>query len=287
LYVIQSPLFKELLYPCAHPNFELIGSCIIPSEDQQQSPANFGTTPQLEKFIAAGKKPIYCGWGSMTCQSPEYMVELVVRALMHCNQRAIVLGGWANLNMECLKRATQEDLLLTYAEKNILFVDKAPHEWLFPQVACTVHHGGVGTLTTAMRAGVPTVITPVWLDQYDHAYLVNELGVGIGFKKQFQKTTALELGDAIASVIENPSIIAKAKDVGARLCAENGVQVAVQKLETYWADVVLSGKFHSHVAETIHMRPSRTSWCSCSEGIYQKRSSGQNLDDDFEVYVNA
>lgn len=84
IFMTQSPLFKEILYPCAHPNSELIGSCVvIPSEDQQQSPANFGTTHRLETFIAAGKKPIYCGWGSMTCQSPEYMVELVVRALMH------------------------------------------------------------------------------------------------------------------------------------------------------------------------------------------------------------
>jgi sterol 3beta-glucosyltransferase len=285
IYITQSPLFTEILCPCAHANYEFSGSCIIPSETQQRSPSNFGTTKQLEKFIAAGKKPVYCGWGSMTCQSPEYMVELVVRALAHCKQRAIVLGGWANLSTECLKRATQDDLLLKYAEENILFVEKAPHEWLFPQVACTVHHGGVGTMTAAMRAGIPTIITPVWLDQYDHAYLVNELGVGIGFNKQFQKTTATELGDAIASVIESPSIVAKAKDVGAKLCAENGVQAAVQGLEKYWADIVLSGKFRSHVEETIQTKPAGLTWCSCFEGTRQKSSGGKSVDDELSVYV--
>merc|ERR1719424_1766648 len=102
----------------------------------------------------------------MTCKSPEYMVEYVAKAIMMSNQRAIVLGGWAELNLALLKHASTDAKLIEYAEANIMFVSKIPHEWLFAQVACTVHHGGAGTIGTALRAGTPTIVTPVFLDQY-------------------------------------------------------------------------------------------------------------------------
>merc|ERR1719482_1559918 len=169
------------------------------------------------------------------------MVQLVAKALMLSKQRAIVLGGWAGLSMDRLRAATTDETLIKYADENVLFVEKAPHEWLFPQVKCTIHHGGAGTLAAAVRAGVPTIITPVFLDQWDHAYLVNELGIGTGMKKQFQSITPEELSRAITSVVESEVIAAKAEEVGAKLMAENGVKAAVCKVKEYWNDQVCSG----------------------------------------------
>ncbi|KAJ0959662.1 hypothetical protein J5N97_000680 [Dioscorea zingiberensis] len=41
-----------------------------------------------------------------------------------------------------------------------------PHDWLFPQCAAVVHHGGAGTTATGLRAGCPTTVVPFFGDQF-------------------------------------------------------------------------------------------------------------------------
>merc|ERR1712079_894685 len=104
----------------------------------------------------------------------------------------IVYQGWAELGAETLQRATKDQALLKYAEDNLLFVGKTPHDWLFPQCSAIVHHGGSGTMSTAARSGTPQIITPIFLDQF---------GAGHGFEsKQLMSLTAKEMGEAIKKV---------------------------------------------------------------------------------------
>jgi UDP:flavonoid glycosyltransferase YjiC (YdhE family) len=49
---------------------------------------------------------------------------------------------------------------------------------LLPRAAALVHHGGVGTVSQALAAGVPQLIRPVAYDQPDNALRVQQLGVG-------------------------------------------------------------------------------------------------------------
>jgi len=223
----------------------------ISTEQQLTSNGAFGSCEPVEAFLKAGPKPVYCGWGSMTCNTPEYMVELVVRALMISEQRGVVLSGWAGLSFNLLKKATQDQKLWTYAANNILFVDKAPHEWLFPRVSCTVHHGGAGTVATSLRSGVPTIITPIFLDQFDHAQLLNDMGVGIGMNKQLQKITAQELGDAIKKVVSDPGMATAAAEAGHGLSQENGTREVIVQIEKYWNEWVLSGKHQAFVNQRL------------------------------------
>ena len=92
------------------------------------------------------------------------MVVMAVKALMHAaNERGIILGGYAGLSFELLCEATDDQDVILYAKKYILFVKAASHEWLLPLVKCIVHHGGAGTTQAALRSGVPSFITPVFL----------------------------------------------------------------------------------------------------------------------------
>lgn len=161
LLVTQSPLFKEVLCPLVptSPNFRFVGPTIIETPDQVDEDApSFGgdsSKKKLEAFLALdrSRKPIYMGWGSMIRKSTHEMVLFAVEALQNSHQRGIVLGGLSGLSMEVLEEAVassdknggEQIKILEYARENILFVDKAPHEWLFPQVSLTVHHGGAGT----------------------------------------------------------------------------------------------------------------------------------------------
>ena len=131
------------------------------------------------------------------------------------------------------------------------------HEWLLPRCAAAVHHGGAGTTAASLRAGKPTVVTPVMVDQFFWAQRVNALGVGaaagrrsespasrlplsyappsshlprrrvlqragFGFKSPLLKLTPEKLGDAIRRCVESESVRGRADALGAMLREEDG-----------------------------------------------------------------
>merc|ERR1740120_139831 len=122
---------------------------------------------RLEEFLARGAPPVYMGWGSMIV--PASVTGLAVRALRQAGLRGVILGGWAGLGAQMLEPELDREELEKYAADSVLFMQSAPHEWLFPRCIATVHHGGAGTVAAALRSGVPTVITPCFGDQPDNA----------------------------------------------------------------------------------------------------------------------
>eukprot|EP01083_Nonionella_stella_P219687 786681_1 len=162
------------------------------------------------------------------------MVEFAIRSLQISHNRGIVQGGFAGLSMDLLKQTTFDQELIEYAEKKVLFIENASHENIFPLMSCIVHHGGSGTTNTVLRCGIPSIVTPVFGDQFDHAYVVDKLGVGIGFDKQFQGTTAEELGEAITNVVGNIKIQHHAKEVQTKILKENGKERAISIIQEYW-----------------------------------------------------
>ena len=83
------------------------------------------------------------------------------RSLGH---RAIIMAGWAGLTA-----AERSSDWLSVGETNL--------QALLPRAAAIVHHGGSGTTTQAMRAGVPQVVVPHYFDQPYFAGRVAELGI--------------------------------------------------------------------------------------------------------------
>ena len=59
-----------------------------------------------------------------------------------------------------------------------LHADYIPLGAVLPRAAAVVHHGGVGTLSQALRAGCPQLVLPFNFDQPEHAVRLEELGVG-------------------------------------------------------------------------------------------------------------
>ena len=159
---------------------------------------------------------MYLGWGSMVCQSPKWMVTMSLQALQHAGARGVLLGGWAGLGQEHIPDHLQE-----FCKENVIFVSSAPHEWLFPQCACIVHHGGSGATVASVRSGRPTVSTPIMGDQFDFAAGVNAIGCGVGLG-QMGGVTGAVLGDAIKRCLEEERIIAQAKETGTKLMIEDG-----------------------------------------------------------------
>jgi UDP:flavonoid glycosyltransferase YjiC (YdhE family) len=61
---------------------------------------------------------------------------------------------------------------------HVRVVSFVPHGLIFPKLSALVTHGGWGTLSRALTAGVPMVVVPFALDQPSNAELMRSLGVG-------------------------------------------------------------------------------------------------------------
>lgn len=77
-------------------------------------------------------------------------------------------------------------------------------ELLLPRAAAIVHHGGIGTVAQAMRAGTPQLILPGRLDQFDNAQHVERLGCGLAERNLSDSKAATE---KVRRLLEAPEII--------------------------------------------------------------------------------
>jgi sterol 3beta-glucosyltransferase len=102
-----------------------------------------------------------------------------------------------------------------------------PHDWLFPQIAAVVHHGGSGTTAAGLRAGVPSVVIPFFGDQPFWGRCVAELGVGPS-PISLKRLTVERLAGAIRAAIGDERMQARAAALSRQIRAEDGVTRAVE-----------------------------------------------------------
>jgi len=93
-----------------------------------------------------------------------------------------------------------------------------------------VHQGGVGTLSQAMRAGRPQLITPVSFDQPDNANRAKSLGLGrvLPFNKVTPEKLAFEINELLS---DSASHYHKAaRKIADELAGTDGAAFAAEKL---------------------------------------------------------
>ena len=101
----------------------------------------------------------------------------------------------------------------------------------------------------ALRAGVPTIVTPVFVDQYDNSFVVQKLRVGVGFEQQLQKIDAKDLSKAIDAVSNDPAMVMRAKKLGEEMRKECGCRAIVEEVEKYWIEDVTTGRFLADIRD--------------------------------------
>jgi UDP:flavonoid glycosyltransferase YjiC (YdhE family) len=55
----------------------------------------------------------------------------------------------------------------------------APHSQLLPHCAAFFNHGGVGSISQGLAAGIPQIVVPNVFDQEDNGMRIERLGVGV------------------------------------------------------------------------------------------------------------
>jgi UDP:flavonoid glycosyltransferase YjiC (YdhE family) len=153
----------------------------------------------------------------MVNRDPQETTKLAVESLARAGQRGVLSAGWGGLQREALP-------------ETVLMIDAVPFNWLFPQMAAVVHHGGAGTTSIGLWAGVPAIITPFMGDQPFWGRRVYELGVGSQPIPRRQLTTE-RLVAAIERVISDTAMRERAARLGERIRAEDGIAQAVEIIE--------------------------------------------------------
>ncbi|MBL8583950.1 MAG: glycosyltransferase family 1 protein [Rhizobiaceae bacterium] len=181
-----------------------------------------GWQPPVEtvRFLEAGPPPIYIGFGSMRLIFPEWATKRMLEAVRQSGQRAVISVGAGSA------------LIRLPAPAEIHFIDGMPHRWLFPRMAAIVHHGGAGTTSAVLNAGVPGIIVPIDYDQFGWSRRVRQLGVGLG-SRHVATTTAGRLARMIRRAVEDDGLNRRAAALGETIRAERGIDSAIAILESY------------------------------------------------------
>merc|ERR1719474_65401 len=159
-------------------------------------------------------------------------------------------SAWEELSTDSLRGQPDSQDLLAYAAEHVLFVKTAPHEWLFPQCAAIVHHGGSGTTAAALRSGTPSIVTPCGFDQFSNARMVARSGAGLNLP-QVSRLEPEELADAMRRATTDAQLARRAEEVGRQLQAEDGTRVAVEVLDRFIAQDVVTGAWHRSHAKVM------------------------------------
>ena len=193
------------------PHIHVTGYFFLDSSEGYQPPQ------ALKDFLAAGDPPVCISFGSNVRHDEERIQKAVREALASTGNRGIFLTGWGGYHAED-------------SNNNLLYLESAPHDWLFPRCKMIIHHGGAGTTAAGLRSGKPNIVIPHSADQPFWGKRVAAIGAGpdpIPVKQLTMQSLASALTRA-----EDSSIRSQAQETGRLIRIEDGVGEAVRIIES-------------------------------------------------------
>lgn len=156
---------------------------------------------EVASWIAAGTPPICFGFGSMPVESPADAIDMISAACAELGERALICAGWS-------------DFSAVSHSDHVKVVGGVNYATVFPSCRAVVHHGGSGTTAASMRAGVPTLILSMDVNQTLWGARVKRLKVGT--TRRFSKTTRQSLVKDLRRILD-PEYAARARELATRM----------------------------------------------------------------------
>jgi MGT family glycosyltransferase len=112
---------------------------------------------------------------------------------------------------------------------NMVGEEFLPQASILPQVDLVITHGGNNTITECLYFGVPTIVLPLFWDQYDNAQRIDETGHGI--RLQTYAHEPAELTGAIDRLLADAALRERLRAASGRLQACPGTTKAADLIE--------------------------------------------------------
>ncbi len=163
------------------PQLELIGFPLADSADVLDPLVAQQLSELLESF--GGRRPLVFAPGTAHEQAGRFLANAAA-ACQALNLPGILLSA----NIDEHPRRLPD---------GVVTAEYLPFSQLLPRSAAIIHHGGVGTTSQALRAGVPQIVLPMAFDQFDNAERVANLACGswLPMNKQNAARLATHLRD--------------------------------------------------------------------------------------------
>jgi MGT family glycosyltransferase len=205
LYVYPSEVDYARSRPL-DPTWHAVGSCVREPEP------GFAWPPGFEP---GGDRPlVYLSLGSLGSADVGLMKRLL-EALAEAPYRLIVSKGPQADLFELPPNAWGDEVL--------------PQPAILPGVDLVITHGGNNTTTEALHFGKPTVVLPLFWDQYDNAQRLDELGLGIRLDPY--RCAGEQLVGAVGRMLDHARARRTLVGMAERLQANPGVVEAADLIE--------------------------------------------------------
>ncbi|XP_024530866.1 sterol 3-beta-glucosyltransferase UGT80A2 [Selaginella moellendorffii] len=192
------------------PRIDVVGYCFL------DLASDYKPSEDLVRWLAQGSKPVYIGFGSLPVKDPVKVTETIISALEKSRQRGLIDKGWGGIG-----RGMEND-----HPDFVHFIENCPHDWLFPQCAAVVHHGGAGTTAAGLKAACPTTVVPFFGDQPFWGARVHDRGIG-PTPIPIDKLSLDNLVEAIEFMM-SPEVKQRAEEVAKCIHEDDGVRDAVK-----------------------------------------------------------
>jgi rhamnosyltransferase subunit B len=186
--------------------------------------------PELLRFLDNGAPPIVFTLGTSAVWVAREFYRESIAAAKSLGRRAVFLIGDDRNKPESMPA-------------DIIAINYAPFEALLPRACAIVHHGGVGTTSQGLRAGIPTLIVPFAFDQPDNAAHAARLGGSRTLSRT--KYRASRVARELDILLSNLDYASRASETGRLLRQERGASLACDLIEK----VLQNGGLVSHRRE--------------------------------------
>jgi UDP:flavonoid glycosyltransferase YjiC (YdhE family) len=139
---------------------------------------------------------------------------------------------------DAVGRAGGRALILASKERNAIELRSSPPgnrhaiwpfvplEPLLPRSRGVIHAGGLGTTALTVSAGVPSAISPCFMDGIWHAQRHETLGIGVRIRRR-------NLHTAVERLVTDDDLHGRARELGQRIAHEDGTRLACDEIETF------------------------------------------------------
>jgi UDP:flavonoid glycosyltransferase YjiC (YdhE family) len=172
----------------------------------------------IQEFLASGTPPMVIAFGSSMIKGIRGIILNLIRAADAMGLRTLLASSWSDSQVGELP-------------PSVCRCPEVPYSILFREAGLIVHHGGAGTLASALAAGKPQLILPGFADQLYWARQAFKLGV---CPRPILRTnvTKARIAEAMREVLMNPLVAQRSLNARVEGIAANGAPAAAEWLDT-------------------------------------------------------
>ncbi|MFO0913578.1 MAG: glycosyltransferase [Pirellulales bacterium] len=180
--------------------------------------------PEVEDFLTAGKPPIVFTPGSANIHGSDFF-RSAVDACRLLGRRAVLLSEFP-------------DQIPPLSGTDAAHFAYVPLDRILPRSAAFVHHGGIGSTSQALLAGIPQVIMPLAHDQFDNLQRITRRSLGAGLP--VRRFRPRPLANTLDQLLNSTDVHSACQAAAARLAPRDGLTRSAVAIEERGTELLAS-----------------------------------------------